>query len=104
MSKLENYQKKSSHGGARKGAGRKKGSANKRTKDIADKAIEEGITPLEVLLQIMREAMDTGDYERAMRAAKDAAPYIHPRLNSVEMSGTDGNPIETVSSIKICGG
>ena len=47
--------------------------------------------------------MDTGDYERAMRAAKDAAPYIHPRLNSVEMSGTDGNPIETVSSIKICG-
>ena len=50
----QNYQKKSSHGGVRKGAGRKKGSANKRTKDIADKAIEEGVTPLEVLLQIMR--------------------------------------------------
>jgi hypothetical protein len=27
--------------------------------------------------------------------AKDAAPYMHPRLNSVAVGGTPGSPIET---------
>ena len=63
--------------GERRG-GRKKGTANKRTREIADKAVAEGITPLEYLLSVVR---DEGE-ERAVRidAAKAAAPFIHPRL------------------------
>jgi hypothetical protein len=104
MAKLENNHDQSSrHGGARKGSGRKKGSSSKRTREIADQAASDGITPLEVLLQIMRTSVEIGDHEKAMRAAKDAAPYIHPRLNSVEMSGRDGDPIDVTTSIKIVG-
>jgi hypothetical protein len=34
-------------GGKRPGSGRKKGSATKKTREIADRAAAEGITPLE---------------------------------------------------------
>ena len=97
---LENNQDKS-HGGRRKGAGRKPGSLNKRTRDIADKAIAEGISPLEYMLQVMRsEAPESEDARvlvahQAMRfeAAKAAAPYVHPRLAAVEVTGGDGAPL-----------
>jgi hypothetical protein len=111
--KSETIQKKSSgRGGARKGAGRKPGSANVKTRAIADKAAQEGITPLEVMLDNMRFAHNeagallakllSGGAEpteafdalkellryrgMAQEAAKDAAPYLHPRLSSVEMN------------------
>lgn len=86
---------KGTHGGRRPGAGRKAGSVNKKTRAIAEKAVNEGITPLEVQLETMRalwaEAKkgDTLDLEKAIEAcaiAKDAAPYIHPRLSSIEAS------------------
>lgn len=98
---LENNQDDSSHGGARKGAGRKPGSATAKTREIADKAASEGITPLEYMLQIMRtEETATEDVreilaQRAMRfeAAKAAAPYIHPRLAAIEHTGEGGGDI-----------
>ncbi|VTU34188.1 hypothetical protein [Variovorax sp. RA8] len=103
---FENNQTKSKRGGARKNAGRKAGAATKRTREIADKAAEEGLTPLEVMLQTMRalvgrfdnlRAAAVSDAERdlvpldlmieASGIAKDAAPYIHPRLAAIEHSG-----------------
>lgn len=103
---FENNQTKSKRGGARKNAGRKVGAATKRTREIADKAAEEGLTPLEVMLQTMRalvgrfdnlRAAAESDTERdqvpldlmieASGIAKDAAPYIHPRLAAIEHSG-----------------
>jgi hypothetical protein len=82
-------------GGKRVNAGRKVGAATKKTRLIAEKAMEEGITPLEFMLNVMRT--EPGDIEdarllaahEAMRfeAAKAAAPYIHPRLAAVEHSG-----------------
>lgn len=101
MARLENNQGKSSHGGARPGAGRKKGSATARTREIADKAISEGLTPLEYMLEVMRRPSDHEDEKiqlarEAMRfeAAKAAAPYMHPRLAAVEHTGKDGGPID----------
>lgn len=70
-------------GGARPGAGRKPGSANKRTREIADAAAAEGKTPLEYLLEVMRGS----DPDKAFEAAKAAAPYCHPRLSSIEANG-----------------
>jgi hypothetical protein len=57
---IENNQKKSkkpalnkSKGGARPGAGRKEGSLTKRTREIAEAAAAQGITPLEVMMSTM---------------------------------------------------
>ena len=89
----ENNQTKSNgRGGARRGSGRKPGAATTRTREIADKAAGDGITPLEVMLKAMRHHMAEFDKSKSLEAlsnaalaAKDAAPYIHPRLSSVEM-------------------
>lgn len=96
----KNQSKSNGRGGARRGAGRKAGSATRRTREIADKAMEGGITPLEYMLQLMRDPSDHEDVKiqmarEAMRfeAAKAAAPYIHPKLASVEHTGPNGGPI-----------
>ena len=81
------------HGGARKGAGRKKGAATKKTREIADKLTESGEgTPLEYMLEVMRSEATHEDARvqiarEALKfeAAKSAAPYIHPRLSAVEI-------------------
>jgi len=75
-------------GGRRPGAGRSRGSANIRTREIADQAALNGVTPLEVLLRAMREAEAAGDLDRAAYFAKDAAPFCHPRLSSIRTTGT----------------
>lgn len=95
-------QDESRHGGARKGAGRKKGAATKRTREIADRAMEDGITPLEYMLQLMRAEPSLELEPREMmqasvmrfEAAKSAAPYIHPRLAAVEHSGPNGEALQ----------
>jgi hypothetical protein len=89
-------------GGARKGAGRKAGSATKRTREIADKAAGEGITPLEYMLEVMRTEPGDNLEPRELaiaqtlrfEAAKAAAPYMHPRLAAIEHTGGEGGPID----------
>jgi hypothetical protein len=83
------------HGGKRAGAGRKPGSLNTKTKEVAEAAMKSGITPLEVMIGTMRElweqaeeAEDPGQRmalkQQATDAAVKAAPYMHPRLANVE--------------------
>lgn len=100
MAPERNQTKSTGRGGKRPGAGRKKGSATKRTREIADRAAAEGITPLEFMLRIMRQETDHEDPKiaiareaMAFEAAKAAAPYVHPRLAAVEHSGPDGGAI-----------
>ena len=82
-------------GGRRLGSGRKPGSANKRTREVADKAAADGITPLEVILNTMKalweDALDDdgklANIEKALAACsvgKDAAPYMHPRMQQIQ--------------------
>lgn len=99
-------------GGARKGAGRKEGATTKKTREIADKLAADGeLTPLEYLLGVMRETpaklkqkyqageIDTQEYLAALEAlqrrrdnaAEKAAPYIHPRLSSIQANIDDGS-------------
>lgn len=115
----ENNQTKSKNsnarGGARRGAGRKPGSATKKTRAIADKAAAEGSTPLEVMVQAMREfvaqaeAVEGDGKLKLLRSAadiaKDAAPYMHPRLASIEHTGENGGPlvVEVVKFSEIAG-
>ncbi len=72
-------------GGKREGAGRPAGSVTSRTREIADKAAKEGLTPLEYMLSVLRDV--TADAKDRMWAAEKAAPYVHPKLANVEHSG-----------------
>lgn len=79
------------HGGARPGAGRKRGAKSQKTQEIALKAANDGITPIEVMLGAMRELWEAAQGEKdpehrlklaksAAEAAKEAAPYVHPKI------------------------
>lgn len=81
--------------GLPKTGGKKKGSRNKVTLEKA-KAIEaSGLTPLDYMLSLLRDELN--DTETRFEAAKAAAPYCHNKLASVEHTGKDGGPIETVN-------
>jgi len=127
---IENNQKKSkpkakpaNKGGARPGAGRKEGSLTKRTREIAEVAAAQGITPLEVMMRTMMElykeaenynkhddhAHEGVDHDHdimitenrikllnmAATIARHAAPYVHPRLSAIEHTGKDGAPLQS---------
>lgn len=81
------------HGGARTGAGRKPGQATKLNEEAREKALEGGITPLDYMLTILRDELQTQDTR--FEAAKAAAPYVHAKLANVDakLSGKDGGAI-----------
>ena len=109
-------------GGARVGAGKKKGSINKATRALREQIAATGLTPMEVMLSNMQRAYEeahkseaditseavkgcehdeilarvkraVGYRQIAQNCAKDAAPYAHPRLATIEHGGPDGGPI-----------
>jgi hypothetical protein len=77
------------HGGKRPGAGRKRGAATAKTREIADLAIAQGDTPLEVMLRAMRYHLAENNLDRAAAVAKEAAPYVHPRLSATALTGLE---------------
>jgi hypothetical protein len=92
-------------GGKREGAGRPKGSTT--TKTAIDRAVidervasirDAGVTPLEVLLEIMRSSKDQAT---VIDCAKAAAPYLHRRLAAIEHTGDPENPIEQHSRVEM---
>ena len=126
------------HGGKRIGAGRKLGVLNTRTREVAERAMVEGKSPLEVMLENMRhfqqvaldaeaviegltaeeicgEQLKPEDQFRLLLAkvknaaalrqmahecARDAAPFLHPRLANVQHSGDENNPVQVVNRIE----
>ena len=84
-------------GGARPGAGRPKAAISKKTKAaraVANRALTADMTPLDVMLLAMNKALESQDYPAAADFAKDAAPYVHPRLAAIEHGGPDNGPIQ----------
>ena len=94
------FEKQSSNqrGGARSGAGRKKGEHNKRTDEALEQAKATGITPLEYLLTVMRDGGN--EQKERMSAAVAAAPYLHAKLSSVEVGGRGENGEHLISVIE----
>ena len=118
-------------GGKREGSGRKVGSLTKRTQEVAERAIAEGKSPLEVMLDNMRHfqqvAFDAEEVLAGLTAeeytgvemtpenqfkkllaevkkaaglrvmahecARDAAPYMHSRLNATTLTGENGGAL-----------
>jgi hypothetical protein len=75
-------------GGRRVGAGRKAGAQNLVTQKLREQIMKEGITPLEFLLAIMRDSEQP--FNVRLEAARIVAPFLHPRLQSIEHTATDG--------------
>lgn len=73
-----------------KTGGRKKGTPNKRTQILEQKAAE-GITPLDFLLSVLRN--EELPVEIRLDAAKAAAPFIHPRRAPEDRAGKTVPPI-----------
>jgi hypothetical protein len=73
-------------GGKRDGAGRPAGAVTKRSREMAENASKDGITPLEYMLRVLRD--ETAEKEQRMWAAEKAAPYVHARLSSIEHGGS----------------
>lgn len=74
-------------GGKREGAGRKPNIPNGKTAAIAKAVAEGGITPLDFMLAALRNEELT--FAERMGAAKDAAPYCHPKRVPVDGDGKD---------------
>lgn len=68
--------------------GRPPGSHNKASIERQRKVAETGITPLDYMLEVLRDPKSP--IEDRKWAADKAAPYVHPRLSSVEGAGKDG--------------
>lgn len=129
-------------GGKREGAGRPAGAVTRRTREVAERALASGMTPLDIMLDNMRHfqqvALDAeatiegltaeefseqvpadaspeeqfkfllaqvkktvGLRQAAQDAARDAAPYIHPKLASVQHTGDPDKPIAHTMRIEL---
>lgn len=65
-----------------------------KTREVANKIAKDGgITPLEVMINVMRMRYEAKDYLVAASIAKDAAPYVHPKLANVEYTGNAEAPM-----------
>lgn len=69
-------------GGARPGAGRKKGVPNRKTAEKVAAIAASGETPLDYMLRVMRD--ENADSARRDEMAKAAAPYSHAKLQPVD--------------------
>lgn len=83
-------------GGARAGAGRRKGGANRLTDEAVEKGTD-GLSPLDYLLSILRDVSE--EPARRLDAAKAAAPYVHPKRQPVDDRGDTAQTIQVVTGV-----
>lgn len=91
-------------GGFRPGAGRKKGGLNKATVARAAEVVSRaGATvkagdklPLDVMLEALHAKYRKDGAEAAFALAVAAAPYLHPRLQSVDANVSGDLTVEVV--------
>ena len=78
-------------GGARAGAGRKKGSTNTpelRAEQISRREmIKKTLDPLLVIYEHMAAAHKAGDADNAVKYAKEILPYVHGKQKDADESG-----------------
>ena len=83
-------------GGRQTGAGRPKGSKNKRTIAIEEATAAGGELPKGFMLRVMRDESQPMPLRADM--AKAAAPYFHPRVNAIEQRDENGGPLVIIVS------
>jgi hypothetical protein len=83
-------------GGARTGAGRPRGSVNKRSDELADKLSALGCDPAEGLARIASEALAENDRDLAARCYSSLLPYLYAKLKLSEISITQVDLAESI--------
>ena len=92
-------------GGVRVGAGRRTGTSDRQMRKINVDQVLNAIgsgpdkTPLAYLLGIMSSPTDDIKLSERIQCAIAAAPYVHPRLASVEVKGDAAAPLQVQSDI-----
>ena len=84
--------------GAQKSGGRAPGTPNRKTAETQAAVEASGMTPLEYMLTIMRDVGQ--DEARRLNAASMAAPYVHAKLSSIEMTATVTNHEAALDELK----
>jgi hypothetical protein len=92
-----------SHGGEREGTGRKRGLRNRIIRELIERVEATGISPPDYILAVLR-----GETAR-QSGVTAAAPFVHPKLAAVKMSGDKDAPLFdlsalTDSELAFCGG
>jgi hypothetical protein len=84
----------------RKTGGRQKGTPNKtnRLREVWKLKAEGKVTPLEFLLEIMHD--ETLPRRERAEAARSAAPFVHPRLQAVEIAPSTKTHEQRLEEIK----
>jgi hypothetical protein len=85
--------KKNGWGGPRPNSGRPAGSATARTREIANELAAKEETPLHYMLKVLKHYAEQQNWDKVLEAARTAAPYLHPRLQSMELTGEDGKDL-----------
>jgi hypothetical protein len=80
-----------------KTGGRKKGSRNKRPRELIERIEASGLVPLEYMLSVMRD--ESAAPERRDDMAKAAAPYVHARLHTTKVQGDKDAPLFDLSAL-----
>lgn len=75
-------------GGRRRGAGRKHGTANVKSRAIADKLAVKGETLLEICVNYVKQWAENNEHEKAFAGAVPLLPYLHPRLAAMAVQTT----------------
>lgn len=104
------------HGGRREGSGRKESAVTRVTREVAERELPTGVTPLEVMLRTMRalwaEAnpidekgkpapMNVEKAKEAMVVADKAAPYCHARIASVDLPAVPPGSADDVGDLEL---
>lgn len=84
---MKNNQTQSKRGGSRQGAGRKPGVPNKVTAKREAEIASSGLTPLDFMLSVLRD--ESRELADRLYAAKNAAPYCHPKRVPVDGDGQE---------------
>ena len=71
-------------GGTRIGSGRPPGARNKKTVQTQAAIEKSGLTPLEYMIGVMRNKKN--DERVRLEAAHHAAPYVHARLSTTDLT------------------
>jgi hypothetical protein len=77
-----------------KTGGRVKGTPNKATAAKEAEIAASGLTPLDFMLEVLRDTDRA--FDARMDAAKAAAPYVHPKRAPVDSKGDDASGIVVV--------
>ena len=88
-------------GGKRAGAGRPRGSLQKRHKVIVGEENPTALMPVEWMLAVLTDP--EAEQSRRDHMAEVAAPYLHPRLNAVGITSTNGNSGGDINIVQIFG-